>query len=79
MMVCEGGSQLTGGHSAGFWVSFRKAAATLLRVEVIFTVTTAKRSVTLWQQPLKREMNITNLLICNIKEQNGNHLTEESH
>ncbi len=73
--VCEGVSQLTGGRSAGFWVSFRKAAATLLCVEVIFTLTTARRSVTLRQQPLKGEMiytvlqqnNIINLLILQHK------------
>ena len=56
-LVCEGLSQLTGGHSAGFWVSFRNTAATLLCAEVIFTVTTAKPSVTLWQ-PLMRRNNL---------------------
>lgn len=57
-LVCEGLSQLTGGHSAGFWVSFRKTAATLLCAEVIFTVTTVKLSVTLWQQPLMMGNNL---------------------
>lgn len=28
--VCEGVGQLTGGHSAGFWFSFRKTSATPL-------------------------------------------------
>lgn len=57
-LLCEGVSQLTGGRSACFWVSFRKLAVTLLCVEVIFTVTTVNLSVTLWQRPRKRRNDL---------------------
>lgn len=65
----EGGSQSADRWPLSwFWVRSRKTAVTLLCVEVIFTVTTAKHSVTLWHQPLNRR----NDLFCPQAEQHNN-------